>query len=79
MSRRRSADAAEDLDQDDAMSVAQSLQEDFIGLIAIFDRELANESAANAEGRPKIADAKAAALRGLSLSQQLSELLRNIR
>ena len=79
MSRRRSADAAEDLDQDDAMSVAQSLQEDFIGLIAIFDRELANESAANAEGRSKIADAKAAAQRGFSLSQQLSELLRNIR
>ena len=79
MNRRRSAGAAEDLDQDDALSVAQSLQEDFIGLIATFDRQLANGSVGSTEARAKILDAKGAAQRGLSLSQELSELLRTVR
>ena len=79
MSRRRSLGAAEDLGQDDAISVAQSLQEDFIGLIAIFDRQLAIGLTAGAVARSKISDAKAAAQRGLSLSQELAELLRSIR
>jgi hypothetical protein len=76
MNRRRTADAAEELDQDDAASVARSLQKDFIGLIAIFDRQLANGSAVRQEAQSKISDARAAAERGLKLSQELVDLLR---
>ena len=78
MSRRRSADTAEQLDQDDAISVAHSLQEDFVGLIAIFDRQLASISVAGSEVRSKISHAKTAAQRGLRLSQELAEMLRSI-
>ena len=79
MSRRRSADTAVQLDQDDAIAVAHSLQEDFVGLIAIFDRQLAIKSAAVGEAQSKISDARTAAQRGLRLSQELAELLRSIR
>jgi hypothetical protein len=78
MSRRRSLSAAENLDQDDATGVAESLQDDFIGLIAIFDRQLAAGSAVGGASCTKIADARAAAQRGLSLARELAELLRTI-
>ena len=73
--RRRGVHAAEELDQGDAASIAQTLQRDFIGLIAIFDRQLANKSAARGKALSKIADARAAAQRGLRLSEELVELL----
>lgn len=75
MDRQRAVDAAEALNQDDAASVAQSLQRDFIGLIAIFDRQLANGTIVDGKARSKISDAKAAAQRGLGLAHDLIELL----
>ena len=77
---RRPSDAAQELDQnDDAVSVAQSLQKDFAGLIAIFERQLANGSAVDHQARSKITDAMLAAQRGLELSQELLGLLRPFR
>ena len=76
MNRRRAVDTAEEMDQDDAASVAQSLQSDFVGLIAIFDRQLANGTVVDGNARSKIFDAKAAAERGLGLAHELVELLR---
>jgi hypothetical protein len=73
---RHQADAAEEMEQDIATSVAQSLRNDFVGLIAIFDRQLANEIAADGKTRSNTHYAKATAERGLSLSQELIQLLR---
>ena len=75
MGKRHRADTAIELDEDTAASVAQSLRDDFVGLIAIFDRQLANRDFAACNKRSKISDAKAAAERGLTLSEELIELL----
>jgi len=75
MTRRYAANGAEVLDQGNAATVAQSLQSDFISLIAIFDRQLLNASGTG-EVRTKISDARAAAERGLELTQELMELVR---
>jgi len=77
MSRRRAADAPE-LDQYDAASVTQSLQEDFSKLIAIFERQF-EAGAAGKERLRQISDARATAERGLKLSQELAEILRTTR
>ena len=74
MMNRRPAET-EALDQVDAASVAQSLRDDFIALLAIFDG--GRVSGADDRGPlPNIADARAAAQRGLKLSEKLIELLR---
>lgn len=76
---RRGPKYAYELDQIDAASLAQSLQEDFAGLIAIFDRQLKSGSLPAGKKRSKITDARAAAERGVRLSEELVELLRNSR
>ena len=62
--------------QDDADSIAQSLRDDFISLIAVLDRQRVNGSEQLDEVRAKISVARTAAERGLQLSEQLVELLR---
>ena len=59
-----------------AASVAEAVQKDFRGLIAIFNRQLAEALQLDRETRSTISEAKAAAERGLKLSQQLIDLLR---
>jgi len=61
----------------EAASVTESVQQDFRGLIAIFNRHLAEAPQVVGEARSTIAQAKAAAERGLKLSQQLLDLLRS--
>jgi len=70
MDGRHPARAAES-DQEDAVFLADSLREDFSRLIAIFDRQLGTDD----EKAGTIADARAAAERGLRLSEELRELL----
>ena len=70
---------AEELDQEDAASLAESVHGDFVGLIAIFDRQLTSEVGPMGKDRSRIADARAAAERGLRLTEELVELLRNSR
>jgi hypothetical protein len=60
-----------------AVSVAQSVQQDFSGLVAIFDRHLANAPQLNGDARSAILEAKAAAERGLQLSHRLVYLLKD--
>ena len=55
-----------------AVVVAESMRQDFLGLIAIVDRELASE----AKSIAGITEARKAAERGLKLSEELVELLR---
>ena len=57
---------------DRAVLVAESVRKDFLGLIAIIDRELQNGSRMSAG----IAEARTAAERGLRLSEELVALLR---
>ncbi len=76
---RRGRDYANELDQSDAASIAQSLQEDFVGLIAIFDRQLTSGYLPTGKKRSKITEARAAAERGVRLSERLVQLLRNSR
>ena len=72
---RRPAES-EALDPVDAASVAQSLREDFIALIAIFDGRRMNAVQCD-EALPNIDDARLAAERGLKLSEKLIALLRS--
>lgn len=62
--------------QDDAASIAQSLRDDFLALIAVFDSQRVNSAAQLDEARSSISVARTAAERGLQLSEQLVELLR---
>jgi hypothetical protein len=59
---------------DDLSVTADSLRSDFGGLIEIFDRHLKTVPAGDRQARLHIAQAKAAAERGLSLSNQLIAL-----
>ena len=59
---------------DDPSVTADSLRNDFSGLIEIFDRHLARLPAGDGRARLHIAQAKAAAERGLRLSHQLIAL-----
>jgi hypothetical protein len=76
MSVQGPAESAEERHEDDAALVAQSLHRDFIGLIAIFDRQLAAHCGDGGRARSRITDARGAAERGLQLSRDLIELLR---
>lgn len=60
----------------DAPLTAESLRNDFNGLIEIFDRHLAALSPDDGQARRHIAQAKAAAERGLRLSRELIELVK---
>ena len=79
MSKSRSSSRVAVLEQVDVVSVARSLEEDFARLIALFDRELESRSASSSGARSRIADARSAAQRGFNVSQELSELLREVR
>ena len=72
---RRPAES-EALDPVDAAFVAQSLREDFVALIAIFDRRRMNAVQCD-EALTNIDHARLAAERGLKLSEKLIELLRS--
>ena len=61
---------------DGAPQTAESLQNDFSGLIAIFDRHLAALSPEDSQARKHITQAKAAAERGLRLSRELIDLVK---
>ena len=61
----------------DASSVAESVQDGFNGLIAILAGHLQSACDGDAEARLAITKAKVAAERGLKLSRQLIEQLRN--
>ena len=63
--------------QCDAPSVAETVQDGFRGLIAILAGHLQSASDGDDEARLAIAKAKDAAERGLLLSRQLIEQLRN--
>ena len=58
----------------DTASVAEAVHDDFKGLIAIFDRQLSNGF--DGEAKAAIVQARAAAERGLGLSERLIRLLR---
>jgi hypothetical protein len=73
MDRRRSQ-AARKYAADDPAFIAQSMRNDFILLIGILDREAVRGRTCVTAG-PRIADAKAAAQRGLQLSEKLLRLL----
>ena len=66
----------EDENEDGVASAAESVCSDFAELIQVFDQQLARLSDASKRERAHIADARAAAERGLRLSQQLSNMLR---
>ena len=59
-----------------AIPIAEALREDFIALIAVFDRQGACESPSASMSAGNISEARIAAERGLRLSDELVELLR---
>lgn len=63
-----------DWSSDDPSDTANSLRSDFSGLIEIFERHLKNVPSGDSQARLHIAQAKAAAERGLQLSHQLIAL-----
>jgi len=65
----------EEPEQDDAVILADSLREDFIKLMAIYDSQLTIGGGASDRKESSIAAARAAAERGLRLSDDLRELL----
>ena len=67
--------ASDEWIQCDVASVAQSVQADFSGLVAIFDRQLESPIEIDGEARTAIAQAKSAAQRGLELSARLISML----
>jgi len=62
-------------DQDDAIFLADSLREDFIKLMAIFDRQLTGGDEVVGKNRSSLTQARIAAETGLRLSDDLRELL----
>jgi len=62
--------------EDNAASVAESVEKDFSGLIEIFGSQLAGSADVEDRARSALSEAKAAAERGLKLSRQLIELLK---
>lgn len=62
--------------QDDAAIAAESVLTDFSELVAMLDRQLQNVGELDGRARSHMAEAKAAAERGLKLSRQLVGLLR---
>ena len=75
MDKYRNTAASAKSESHDAASVAAGLQDDFMGLIAIFDRHLARPLDMQGQARTALFEAKSAAQRGLDLSQRLVCLL----
>ena len=71
---RRFTDLSETDPQADPTFTAQSVRTDFTSLLDIFDRQL--EQLTDAESRSHLLQAKAAAERGLELSELLLDLMR---
>jgi hypothetical protein len=71
---RRFTDVSETDPQADPTSTAQSVRTDFTSLLDIFDRQL--EQLTDAESRSHLLQARAAAARGLELSESLLDLMR---
>lgn len=72
----RTSGISDDWQAADAPVAAKSLQNDFNGLIEIFDRHLAALSPEDGMARKHISQARAAAERGLRLSRELVELVK---
>jgi hypothetical protein len=71
---RQLSGISQDWSSDDSSATADSLRSDFSGLIEIFDRHLMRVPSGDGQARLHIAQAKAAAERGLRLSHQLIAL-----
>ena len=71
---RQLSGISEDWSSDDPSVTADLLRSDFRGLIEIFDRHLMRVPSGDGQARLHIAQAKAAAERGLRLSHQLIAL-----
>jgi len=72
----RTSGVSDDWLSDGAPVAAESLQNDFNGLIEIFDRHLAALPPDDGLARKHISQARAAAERGLRLSRELIELVK---
>jgi hypothetical protein len=70
------ARASDDWSSFDSSSVAETVAKDFSGLVAMFDRHLKTSASRDSEALA-VLKARAAAERGLELSQRLLELTRN--
>jgi hypothetical protein len=75
----RGADPSKQCDPRKAAEAAELVRRDFDALVDVFDRQLAILSANESENRSHVTKAKAAAERGLKLSQQLIQILREQR
>lgn len=74
--RRPNADAAE-LDQSGSARSLRSVADDFAALAAVFDRQLGLIPASDKTTRSHLRNAKAAAERGLHLSNELLKRLQS--
>jgi len=73
---KRQLDASEISYADDASITAESVRSDFSELVALFDRHLDALSDGDSRARKHISQARAAAERGLKLSDDLIALMR---
>lgn len=71
---RRPSESSGDWLPDDASLTAELLRNDFSGLIEIFNRHFEALSPDDGQARKHVAQARAAAERGLNLSRELIEL-----
>jgi hypothetical protein len=67
--------AARVCDETHAVLLARSVRRDFVDLVAIFDQQLSTSPRSDRQGRFHLAKARAAAERGLRLSQELIEAM----
>lgn len=71
----RVAEASEKRIDSNKTNLAQLVRDDFRGLIAIFDHQLANAAGGDPETLDTIREARAAAERGVDLTEKLLKLL----
>lgn len=72
----RTAESTVRCDPRKATDTAEQVHRDFTALLRVFEEQLASASADDSLRRSPIAQARAAAERGLKLSEQLIEMLR---
>ena len=72
----RPAESSVECDPIKAVDTAEQVRRDFTALLRVFDGQLENLSIDENLQRSRISQAKAAAERGLKLSEQLIEMLR---
>jgi len=65
------------LDVTDSNGVAESIEQDFVALVDVLERQLKLVSRSDRESRSHILKAKEAAQRGVNLSRQLIEQTRS--